>query len=140
MNSVPRWVKVSEVLRYARDPDLTSLYLDNHRNYHQLTAAPGRLDPRLLLESGISQPAQVRGADGPRRGVIAIRSSPWKAGHDTNPWHDGSTSITVTSATTVIINLPPAACLEPPAAIRSFLMPGALTRALSAPSGLPRHR
>lgn len=88
MNSVPRWVNISEVLRYARDPDLTALYVDGHRNYHQLTSAPGRLDPRLLLESGISQPAEVAGTDGPRRGVIAIRSSPWKAGHDTNPWHD----------------------------------------------------
>lgn len=88
MESVPRWVHVLEVLRYARDGDASSSMTDGYRNYRQLTAAPGRDDPRLLLEAGINRPAAVPAVGGARRSVIAIRSSPWKAGHDTNPWHD----------------------------------------------------
>src|SRR4051812_8196177 len=41
-----------------------------------------------MLESGINVNAAVAAPDGPRRAVIAIRSSPWQADHDTNPWHD----------------------------------------------------
>src|SRR4051812_24917604 len=42
----------------------------------------------VMLEAGINAPAEVVGPDARRRALIAIRSSPWKAGHETNPWHD----------------------------------------------------
>ena len=44
--------------------------------------------PKIMLEAGINAPAEVEAPDGLRRALIAIRSSPWKAGHETNPWHD----------------------------------------------------
>lgn len=84
-----RWVGVMDVLRYAKGADTIAVELDGYLNFHYVTRAPGRDDPRLLLEAGINRTAVVTGGDGaPRRPVIAIRSSPWKAGHDTNPWHD----------------------------------------------------
>ena len=51
--------------------------------------SPAELElPRIMLEAGINAPAETAACDGLRRAVIAIRSSPWKAGHETNPWHD----------------------------------------------------
>lgn len=41
-----------------------------------------------MLESGINRAREVVAPDGSRRPVIAIRSSAWKAGHQSNPWHD----------------------------------------------------
>jgi hypothetical protein len=41
-----------------------------------------------MLEAGINAPAAIASKSGDRRALIAIRSSPWKAGHETNPWHD----------------------------------------------------
>nr|WP_241728629.1 restriction endonuclease [Nocardioides zeae] len=41
-----------------------------------------------MLEAGINAPSEVFGSDGQRRPLVAIRSSPWKAGHESNPWHD----------------------------------------------------
>lgn len=83
-----RRVQVSELLRYARGADATTVRLDGYPNYHFVTSAPGRGDARLMLEHGINPTAEVNGPDRARRPVIAIRSSPWKAGHETNPWHD----------------------------------------------------
>ena len=84
-----RWVGVMDVLRYAKGADTVTVQLDGYLNYHFLTAAPGRGDAKLMLEAGINRAAEVAGSDGvKRRPVIAIRSSPWKAGHDSNPWHD----------------------------------------------------
>jgi hypothetical protein len=84
-----RWVTVTDVLRYARRADTTAVELDGYWNYYFFTNAPGRQDPRLMLEAGINPTADIMGPDGlRRRPVIAIRSSPWKAGHETNPGHD----------------------------------------------------
>jgi hypothetical protein len=83
-----RWVRVTEVLRYARPADAVAVEVDGYLNFHHVTAAPGRRDARLLLESGINPVAHVHAPDGARRPVIGIRSSPWKAGHESNPWHD----------------------------------------------------
>jgi hypothetical protein len=41
-----------------------------------------------MLEAGINPAAMITTTDGSRRPVISLRSSPWKAGHATNPWHD----------------------------------------------------
>ncbi|WP_437084460.1 restriction endonuclease [Streptomyces sp. enrichment culture] len=43
---------------------------------------------RALLESGINGMAKVATPLAPRRPVILVRSSPWKAGTEQTPWHD----------------------------------------------------
>ncbi|MGZ4531334.1 MAG: restriction endonuclease [Mycobacteriaceae bacterium] len=77
---------VTDVYRYAKGSSATDAVLDGHPNYHHATSRPGT--PKLLLESGINVSAPVLGPDGLRRPVISLRSSPWKAGHESNPWHD----------------------------------------------------
>jgi hypothetical protein len=77
-----------QVFRYSNDGDATSPTIDDFTNYHHLTAAPGAALPRLMLDAGINAPAMTEASDGRRRSVVGIRSSPWKAGHNTNPWHD----------------------------------------------------
>lgn len=84
----PRIVRTHEILRYARDVSSFEETLDGYLNYYFLMASPDSGLPRVQLERGINAPAIVRGLDGARRPVIALRSSPWKAGHATNPWHD----------------------------------------------------
>jgi hypothetical protein len=62
--------------------------LDGYLNYYFLMSSPGSSLPRIMLERGINAPANVHAPDGVRRPIIALRSSPWKAGQATNPWHD----------------------------------------------------
>jgi hypothetical protein len=83
-----RLLKIHTTLRYARGGDPTDPTVDGYPNYYFMTSAPGGDLPLITLERGISPTAEVKGLDGARRPVIAIRSSPWKAGHQTNPWHD----------------------------------------------------
>lgn len=86
--SSPRHVFIHDELRYARKANQVDVEHDGFLNYHWLLS-PGDLGrPMVMLEAGINSPAEVLGADGARRALIAIRSSPWKAGHETNPWHD----------------------------------------------------
>lgn len=84
-----RWPGVGEVLRYAKNADRTLPEIDGYANFHYLTRDPlaptGR---RLLLEAGINRVAKVDAPSGVRRPALALRSSPWKAGDATNPWHD----------------------------------------------------
>jgi hypothetical protein len=78
-----------EVLRYAQGATRTEIELDGFLNYHFVTTPPNVVDvPRLMLEAGINPAAVVRAPDHARRPVVSLRSSPWKAGHVTNPWHD----------------------------------------------------
>ncbi|REF96912.1 restriction endonuclease [Asanoa ferruginea] len=77
-----------EVFRYARGASQVELVIDGYPNHHFVTSRPDRVQPKIMLERGINATAMVTAADGPRRPLIAIRSSPWKAGHATNPWHD----------------------------------------------------
>jgi hypothetical protein len=60
--------------------------VDGYPNYHYLTASVDGV--RTQLESGINAVREVDAIDGIRRPVIALRSSPWKAGTETTPWHD----------------------------------------------------
>jgi hypothetical protein len=83
-----RAVKIHTTLRYARGISPDSPTVDDYTNFYFVTYAPGSKLPMLTLERGISPTAEAKGPDGIRRPVIAIRSSPWKAGHETNPWHD----------------------------------------------------
>ncbi len=77
-----------DVYRYARGASPVQFLVDGYPNYHYVTAVPGGNKPKLMLEAGINPSAVVKPSDGPRCPVIAIRSSPWKAGHASNPWHD----------------------------------------------------
>lgn len=83
-----RWVQVGETLRYAQGADASLPEIDGHANYHFLASPANRNYPKLMLESGINRAREVLAPDGVRRPVIAIRSSPWKAGQNSNPWHD----------------------------------------------------
>ncbi|MFC7760821.1 hypothetical protein ACFQY4_24460 [Catellatospora bangladeshensis] len=76
-------------LRYAQGASRTQPELDGFVNYHFMTTPSGDVDvPKLMLEKGINPAAVISAGGLPRRPVIGIRSSPWKAGHETNPWHD----------------------------------------------------
>ena len=77
---------MTDIYRYARGSTVVDVEVDGHPNYHHVTTLPEM--PKLLLESGINVTAPVTAVDGLRRPVISLRSSPWKAGHESNPWHD----------------------------------------------------
>jgi len=79
-------MRVKGVYRYARRPALDEPVVDGFPNYHHFTVSLEGV--RALLESGINPVREVKAIDGARRPVIAIRSSPWKAGTETTPWHD----------------------------------------------------
>ncbi|MGH1564723.1 restriction endonuclease [Mumia sp. DW29H23] len=86
--SGPRFVLVHDELRYARRSNQVHVDHDGFLNYHWLMSPAHLGRPMVMLEAGINSPAEVAAPDGGRRALIAIRSSPWKAGHETNPWHD----------------------------------------------------
>lgn len=77
---------VNTVYRYARGSNLDRPMIDGYSNYHLLTVSVDGV--KALLESGINPVREVKAADGIRRPLIGIRSSPWKAGTETTPWHD----------------------------------------------------
>ncbi|GGR40960.1 restriction endonuclease [Streptomyces netropsis] len=79
-------LRVGQVFRYATGKDPGPAMLEGYPNFHHATHSPERA--RALLEAGINGMAKVRTADGDRRPVILIRSSPWKAGTEQTPWHD----------------------------------------------------
>lgn len=84
----PRRLAVHDELRYAQGASQSDVELDGLLNYHWVMSPVELALSRVMLEAGINAPAQVRAAAGSRRPLIAIRSSPWKAGHESNPWHD----------------------------------------------------
>ncbi|MEU1360359.1 hypothetical protein ABZ356_11000 [Micromonospora zamorensis] len=84
----PRIIRTHDILRYARDASPLKETLDGYLNYYFVMPSPDRSLPHIMLERGINAPATLDGPDGVRRPVVALRSSPWKAGHATNPWHD----------------------------------------------------
>lgn len=84
----PRHVILHDELRYAKRANQVDVKHDGFLNYHWLLSPASLGRPMVMLEAGINAPAEVAGPDGRRRALIAIRSSPWKAGHETNPWHD----------------------------------------------------
>jgi hypothetical protein len=84
-----RPVPMLEIMRYAQGASRIDVELDGYLNYHFVTTPADISDaPRLMLEAGINPAAMIHAPDGPRRPLIGLRSSPWKAGHVTNPWHD----------------------------------------------------
>lgn len=83
-----RRVGVMDIVRYARGGHGLEAEVDGYLNFHYLTKAPIRADKQLLLEAGINKPAPLNACDGVRRPVMLLRSSPWKSGHESNPWED----------------------------------------------------
>ncbi|HNV10177.1 MAG TPA: restriction endonuclease [Propionibacteriaceae bacterium] len=83
-----RLLGVGDVLRYSRDFSPLEALVGDYINFWAIQNAPEFAHSRLMLERGINGVAQVSGPDGPRTPLIALRSSPWKSGQDTTPWHD----------------------------------------------------
>ncbi|WP_329033806.1 restriction endonuclease [Streptomyces sp. NBC_01725] len=79
-------LRVGQVFRYASGKDPGPAVLEGHPNFHHVTHSPELA--RALLEKGINGMAKVGSPGRPRRPVILIRSSPWKAGSEQTPWHD----------------------------------------------------
>jgi len=77
---------MESTLRYARGAALDTITIDGFPNFHHLTVASD--GTRAGLESGINAVHGLNALDGPRRPAILLRSSPWKAGYASNPWHD----------------------------------------------------
>jgi len=83
-----RLLGIHDQLRYAAGANAKDLELDGFLNYHYVTSPIELGFKKMILEAGINQVARVSAIDQERRPVIALRSSPWKAGGRTNPWHD----------------------------------------------------
>jgi hypothetical protein len=78
---------MTQILRYGRPALPQEPHVDGYPNFHYLTVSTD--GTQAQLESGINGLKQVTCIDGSqRRPAIAVRSSPWKAGHETTPWHD----------------------------------------------------
>jgi hypothetical protein len=84
--SAQRILKLTRVYRYPRHGKIEEAVVQGYPNFHYLTA--GIDGTRVQLESGINPVRSIRATDGSRRPVILLRSSPWKAGGQTTPWHD----------------------------------------------------
>lgn len=83
-----RLLGIHEELRYSSGANQSDLEIDGYPNYHYLTSPIERGFRKLLLEAGINRAALTYHSGIERRPVIALRSSPWKAGGESNPWHD----------------------------------------------------
>ena len=58
-------------------------------NFYWVTHSPAAPDKPARLEKGIWPMAQLAGPDGPkRRPALLLRTTPYKAGSATTPWHD----------------------------------------------------
>jgi len=80
----PGQIRMHEVLRYpSKDRDLEAF--GSYRNIYAVTTGGPKW---ISLERGINTIAGVLAHDAVRRPAILIRSSPWKAGTTSTPWHD----------------------------------------------------
>lgn len=79
-----RSMTIGEVLRYTK-PNAQDTLTHTYRNFWRLQS---RGLPLVQLERGINSPADVTGPDSTRMPVLALRSSPDKAGSVLTPWHD----------------------------------------------------
>lgn len=86
LEAAPRPMRVTQVYRYPEKAAATTQFVDDFPNYYYATVDPS--GTQLQLESGVNRAKMVRAPDGLRRPVIALRSSPTKAGGEITPWHD----------------------------------------------------
>lgn len=88
MNIDYQWVEQDVVYRYSRNAGPDSRTVDDHENF-KYALRPRRSEQSILqLERGISASKEVMAAGSARRPVVLLRSSPWKAGTESTPWHD----------------------------------------------------
>lgn len=88
MNIDYQWVEQDVVYRYSRSAGPDAPFVDGHENF-KYALRPRQAEQSLLqLERGISITKVVVAPDAPRRPVVLLRSSPWKAGTETTPWRD----------------------------------------------------
>jgi len=83
-----RHLAIHDQLRYASGANQADIEIDGFLNYHYVTSPQESGFKKLLLEAGINRAAVTEHDLEQRRPVIALRSSPWKAGAKSNPWHD----------------------------------------------------
>ena len=83
-----RPVGMMDIVRYAKGGSRFEVDIDGYLNFHYLTHPGVEESKRLLLEAGINRIAAIDADGGSRRPALLLRSSPWKAGHETNPWED----------------------------------------------------
>lgn len=102
--SEARNLAMHDVLRYASTASAAEAELDGLLNFHYVTSDPQSTGlPILQLSRGIWATSPVIAADGERRGVIALRSTPWNAGGESTRGMTNSTLTTDMSATSAII-------------------------------------
>ena len=77
-----------DIVRYAKGASPFQVEIDGYLNFQYLTHPGEETAKRLLLEAGINRIASIEALGGRRRPALLLRSSPWKAGHETNPWED----------------------------------------------------
>ena len=83
-----RPIAMMDIVRYAKGANHLDVMLEGYPNFHYLTRPDTADAKRMLLESGVNRVAKLLAPDGWRRPAILLRSSPWKSGHETNPWED----------------------------------------------------
>lgn len=76
-----------ETLRVPHVASVVEVQIEDRLNYWFIQNPPFD-SPRMILSSGINGVAALEGAPDPRVPAIALRSSPWKAGDASTPWHD----------------------------------------------------
>lgn len=80
------FLRMTATFRDAKGALADDVEIDGLPNLHHLTAATD--GTRISLASGINLTRTVPAVDGVRRPALILRSSPWNAGHEVNPWHD----------------------------------------------------
>ncbi|MFJ1759793.1 restriction endonuclease [Amycolatopsis sp. NPDC088138] len=86
VTSAARNLRMTETLRYASGVSTIDPRIDGLPNFHHLTVSAD--GTRISLASGINLTREVVVDGQVRRPVLALRSSPWKAGQESTPWHD----------------------------------------------------
>jgi len=84
----PQWIKVEDIFRYPKPTRALEHDVDGYPNFYNRTKSSRSEEKLLQLESGINLVARVVAGPSVRRPVLLLRSSPWKAGTETTPWHD----------------------------------------------------
>ena len=79
---------VHEVLRYAKGASQEDHELDGYPNFHYLLSPEKLARPKVLLRLASTPPLRCGDQTDPEGHSLRSASSPWKAGHSSNPWHD----------------------------------------------------
>ena len=77
-------IHMHEVLRYPREDRDRPMF----GAFQNIFAVTGDLGRRITLDSGINRVSLLPGSGERRTRALLVRSSPWKAGSESTPWHD----------------------------------------------------